>query len=183
MFKNEQRSITSTNNAAEELKNNKEENITLKDSIKKYLLYAGLVIVAALLLPLFASRLAVETGLSNSFVATLLVAASTSLPELVVSISAVKMGSMDLAVGNLLGSNIFNILILAIDDLIYTKGPILIETNPDHALTGLVTLLMTSVVGIGILYSSPSKRFLLGIDAIILILLYATLMVAIYRMT
>ena len=183
MFKNEQRSITSTNNAAEELKNNKEENITLKDSIKKYLLYAGLVIVAALLLPLFASRLAVETGLSNSFIATLLVAASTSLPELVVSISAVKMGSMDLAVGNLLGSNIFNILILAIDDLIYTKGPILMETNPDHALTGLVTLLMTSVVGIGILYSSPSKRFLLGIDAIILILLYATLMVAIYRMT
>lgn len=90
---------------------------------------------------------------------------------------------MDMAVGNLLGSNIFNMLILAFDDLIYTKGPILLDTNPDHALSGLVTLLMTSVVGIGILYGSPTKRFVLAIDAILLIVLYTVLMIAIYRMT
>ncbi len=90
---------------------------------------------------------------------------------------------MDMAVGNLLGSNIFNMLILAFDDLIYTKGPLLLVTNPDHALSGMVTLLMTSVVGISILYGSPTKRFVLAIDAIILIVLYTILMLAIYRMT
>ncbi len=182
IFKNEQHlSAAKANETAQQ--NEKEENISLQLSIKRYVFFALLVIIGALLLPFFASRLATETGLSKSFIGTLLVAASTSLPELVVSISAVKIGSMDMAVGNLLGSNIFNMLILAFDDLIYTKGPLLLDTNPDHALSGLVTLLMTSVVGIGILYGSPSKRFVLAIDAIILIVLYTVLMLAIYRMT
>jgi cation:H+ antiporter len=183
IFKNEQHLSASPTIEAAKISNEKARNITLRIAIKRYVLFAALVIAGALLLPFFASRLATETGLSKSFVATLLVAASTSLPELVVSISAVKMGSMDMAVGNLLGSNIFNMLILALDDLIYTKGPLLLETNPDHALSGLVTLLMTSVVGISILYGSPSKRFVLALDAILLIALYTILMVAIYKMT
>lgn len=183
IFKNEQHLSAERPTLPATVQNDKEEIISLRLAVKRYLFFALLVISGALLLPFFASRLAAETGMSKSFVATLLVAASTSLPELVVSISAVKMGSMDMAVGNLLGSNIFNMLILAFDDLIYTKGPILLDTNPDHALSGLVTLLMTSVVGIGILYGSPTKRFVLAIDAILLIVLYTVLMIAIYRMT
>ncbi len=183
IFKNEQHLSAARAAAAATVQNEKEENISLRLAVKRYLFFALLVIIGALLLPFFASRLATETGLSKSFIGTLLVAASTSLPELVVSISAVKLGNTDMAVGNLLGSNIFNMLILAFDDLIYTKGPLLLDTNPDHALSGLVTLLMTSVVGIGILYSSPVKRFVLAIDAIILVILYTVLMLAIYRMT
>jgi cation:H+ antiporter len=183
IFKNEQHLSAAKAPDAVTVQNEKEENISLQLAVKRYLFFALLVIIGALLLPFFASRLATETGLSKSFIGTLLVAASTSLPELVVSISAVKLGNTDMAVGNLLGSNIFNMLILAFDDLLYTKGPLLLDTNPDHALSGLVTLLMTSVVGIGILYGSPVKRFVLGIDAIILVVLYTVLMLAIYRMT
>ena len=183
IFKNEQHLSAAKATVATPIANNKEENMSLQFAIKRYIFFASLVVAGALLLPFFASRLATETGLSKSFIGTLLVAASTSLPELVVSISAVKLGSPDMAVGNLLGSNIFNMLILAFDDIIYIKGPLLLDTNPDHALSGLVTLLMTSVVGIGILYGSPSKRFVLAIDAIILIALYTILMLALYRMT
>jgi cation:H+ antiporter len=183
IFKNEQHLSAAKATLAATAQNEKQENISLRLSVKRYVFFALLVIIGALSLPFFASRLATETGMSKSFIGTLLVAASTSLPELVVSISAVKLGSTDMAVGNLLGSNIFNMLILAFDDLIYTKGPLLLDTNPDHALSGLVTLLMTSVVGIGILYGSPTKRFVLAIDAIILIVLYTILMLAIYKMT
>ena len=95
----------------------KEIKISLKKAIIKFLFYSVLIVTAALALPYFAEKLAEETGISESFVGTLLVAASTSLPEMVVSIAAVRMGSIDLAVGNLLGSNIFNMFILAIDDL------------------------------------------------------------------
>ena len=154
----------------------KEIKISLKKAIIKFLIYSVLIVTAALALPYFAEKLALETGISESFVGTLLVAASTSLPEMVVSIAAVRMGSIDLAVGNLLGSNIFNMFILAIDDLIYIDGPILLATNPNHALSALVTLLMTSVISISILFGSPKKRFALGLDAIILILLYAALL-------
>lgn len=158
----------------------KEIKISLKKAIIKFLFYSVLIVTAALALPYFAEKLAEETGISESFVGTLLVAASTSLPEMVVSIAAVRMGSIDLAVGNLLGSNIFNMFILAIDDLIYTDGPILLATNSNHALSALVTLLMTSVISISILFSSPKKRFALGIDAVIMIMLYVALLFALY---
>jgi len=183
IFKNEQHLSASSVSGTVKISNEDAGKISLPVAIKQYALFAGAVIAGALLLPFFAGRLATETGLSKSFVATLLVAASTSLPELVVSISAVKMGSLDMAVGNLLGSNIFNMFILALDDLMYTKGPLLLQTNPDHALSGLVTLLMTSVVGISILYGSRTKRFMLALDGILLIALYTILMLAIYKMT
>jgi cation:H+ antiporter len=71
-------------------------------------------------------------------------------------------------------------IILAPDDLMYRKGPLL-AANPGHALSGLVTLLMTTVVGIGIIYGAPTKRFVLAIDAIILIFLYTSLIITLYR--
>jgi len=164
--------------SAEYSKVNKDINLNI--AIKRYLFYALLVISGALSLPYFADSLAARTGMSESFVGTLLVAATTSLPELVISIAAVRLGSMDMAVGNLLGSNIFNMLILAFDDLLYTKGQLLLVSDPNHALSGLVTLLMTAVVGISILIGYPKKRFFLGIDAIILIALYIALIMSLY---
>ncbi|QEH42682.1 sodium:calcium antiporter [Chitinophaga sp. XS-30] len=156
--------------------------ISLRKAVKMYVLLASLVITGAIALPFFADMLAERTGANKSFVGTLLVAATTSLPELVTSISAVRRGSIDMAVGNVLGSNIFNMFILGLDDLMYVKGPLLSLINPIHALSGLVTLLMTAIAGVGIIYSTPAKRFVLGIDAIILILLYSLLMTALYTM-
>lgn len=156
--------------------------IGLRHAIKRYSFFSLLVIIGGIALPFFADRLAEQGGLSKSFVGTFMVATATSLPELVVAVAAVKLGSIDIAVGNLLGSNIFNMLILALDDFLYTKGPLLSVANENHALSGLATLLMTSVVGIGILYSSHSKRFALGIDAILLILVYISLMLAHYSL-
>lgn len=178
IFENEQR----VNGHKEFLitsKNKESENISLSKAVKRYILYACFVILAALALPYFADHLAVKTGINKSFIGTLLVAATTSLPELVVSIAAVRMGSLDMAVGNLLGSNIFNMFILAFNDSLY-KGPLLLASDPNHALSALVTILMTAVVGISILSGSPRKRFMLGIDAIILILLYLALITALY---
>jgi len=182
IFKNEQHIAATNVDNPVPLVHHTHKDISLQLAIKRYALFALMVIAGAIALPYFADHLATEAGLSKSFVGTLLVAATTSLPELVVSIAAVRLGSMDIAVGNLLGSNIFNILILAFNDLIYRKGPLLQATNPNHALSGLVTLLMTAVVGISIMYGSPKKRFVLAIDAIILILLYTILILALYRM-
>lgn len=52
------------------------------------------------------------------FFGTLFIAAATSLPEVVVSIAAIRLGTIDLAIGNIFGSNIFNISILALDDIL-----------------------------------------------------------------
>jgi cation:H+ antiporter len=93
------------------------------------------------------------------------IAISTSLPEVVVSTAAVKMGAINLAVGNLFGSNIFNLLILGIDDLFFVKGPLLSFVNQNHAISGLSAIAMTSVAIIGLTYRAEKKKLLLAWDS------------------
>lgn len=77
----------------------------------------------------------------------------TSLPELVTCITAVKIGAVDMAVGNVLGSNIFNILTIFISDLAFRKGPILSMGSSIHAVTALFGLVLSGVVIIGLNYA------------------------------
>jgi cation:H+ antiporter len=148
-----------------------------------YVLLAAVIIGAALALPHFADRLAEHTGLGRTFVGTFLLAASTSLPEIAVSLAAVRMGSIDMAVGNLLGSNLFNVLILAIDDMVYTKGHILKDATPYHMLSVLGTILMTAVVIIGITFQVKGKKFLLALDSAVVLLIYLLNLFLLFRFT
>jgi cation:H+ antiporter len=63
--------------------------------VRGYALWGSVVVLAASLLPGLAERLAEETGLGASFVGTALVGATTSLPEVVVTLSAARLGAFD----------------------------------------------------------------------------------------
>jgi cation:H+ antiporter len=76
----------------------KEHKFTLKQVIARYVGFASIIVASALLLPHFAEKIALMTGLGKSFVGTIFIAISTSLPEIAVSLSAVRMGSIDMAV-------------------------------------------------------------------------------------
>jgi cation:H+ antiporter len=85
------------------------ERIDLKKAGLLYAMYGIIIIITALFLPQFAEKIAESTGLGQTFVGTLFLAASTVLPEIAVTVAAIRSGAIDLAVGNLLGSNLFNI--------------------------------------------------------------------------
>ena len=114
------------------------------------------------------------TGLEASFVGTLFLAICTSAPEIVVSIAALRMGALDMAVGNVLGSNMFNMgVIIFVDDLFYTAGPILSYAAMDHISTALFAILMSCVVIIGLIFRPRFwPRIWVGADSVDLILLY-----------
>jgi cation:H+ antiporter len=152
----------------------------LRKTIMLYALNAAIVVFAALFLPYFGNHIAVHSGMGNTFFGTLFLAASTSLPELVVSITAIRIGSLDMAVGNLFGSNIFNILILAIDDVFYREGSLFSQLKPEHLLSILFIIIMTAVASIGLLFRAERKRFILAADTFIILLLYSGLMVLLY---
>lgn len=133
--------------------------ITLRQAATRYAAAAGGVVSAGLLLPFAAKTLAAAMGWHLTFVGTLFVAAATSLPEAVVTISAVRLGAIDMAVGNLLGSNLFNIVILAIDDALFLKGPILSHVSSLHGLSALSAIMMTGIVIVGLIYR-PRARLL-----------------------
>lgn len=144
--------------------------------------HALVIVGAALMLPQFAETIARETGLGRSFVGTLFLAGSTSLPEVAVSAAAVRRGNVDMAVGNLLGSNVFNILILALDDVFYTKGVLLADASPVHLVSVLCTLMMSAVLTVGLQFHPAGKRFLLAWDALVILLIYAGNVLLLYRL-
>lgn len=144
-------------------------HISTRSAVALYSLNGLVIIIVATLLPFIAFGIAESTGLGDSFVGTIFVSVTTTMPELVVSFSAMRMGAPDLALGNLLGSNMFNISLLAVDDIFYTKGPLLSHVSSAHAVTGVMAILMTAIVLISITYRPERKVSRLGWDSITMI--------------
>lgn len=135
---------------------------TLRSAIKGYAWAALAVVAAGCWLPFVAKDISDLMGWGQSFVGTLLVAAVTSAPEAAVTISALRIGALDMAIANLLGSNLFDIIILSIDDLFYIEGPLLAHVDASHALTAFTAVMMSSLVAVGFIFR-PQGRVLLGL--------------------
>ncbi len=119
-----------------------------------------------------AGEIAVITGLGTTFIGTTLVALVTSLPELVTTLAAAKLGADDMAIGNLFGSNMFNMFALGLTDLFYTQGSFFAAIDPAFLLVGILGLLMTGMALIGNLARLERRFWVLEVDALALALLY-----------
>ncbi len=108
--------------------------------------------------------------MGGTFVGTTLVALSTSLPELVASLAALRMGAPDLALGNILGSNVFNMALLLPIDLAY-PGQLFADVAPTHALTALAVIVVTAIVIMGQLYQAERRVRLVEPEGGLIILL------------
>lgn len=144
--------------------------LTLQQAVLRYALAAAVVVVAGAALPFVGAELAELMGWHKTFVGTLFVAAATSLPELAVTVAALRIGALDMAIANLLGSNLFNMAILALDDLIFLKGPLLSHISPIHAVSAMSAVVMSGVFIIGLVYR-PSTRLFQGVGWVSLSLL------------
>jgi len=156
-------------------------NVTLRMAATRYLAAAVVVVVAGTWLPFVGIEIADVMGWRTTFVGTLFVAGATSLPELVVTISALRVGALDMAIANLLGSNLFDMLVLAIDDLAYLQGPLLSAVSPTHAVTAFAAVIMSGIVIVALLYR-PATRFhgTIGWVSLSLLIVYLLSSYAIY---
>lgn len=158
----------------------KYEKVPIRTAVVNYTVNALFVITAAIFLPRIGEGIAEMTGLGQTFVGNIFIAVSTSLPEVVVSVAAVKIGEIDLAIGNLFGSNVFNIFILALDDLFFTKGPLLSFANPNHIISALSSIAMTTIAITGLTYRTEKKPIFLAWDSIGILLVYAINLMLLY---
>lgn len=160
---------------------NDKGRMELRKVLKWYALHAAVVIAAALFLPGLAEGIMEATGLKASFVGTLLLATSTSLPEVAVSVAALRIGAVDMAVSNLLGSNLFNIVILAIDDIVYQGGFLLKDASEAHLVSVFSTIIMSAVVIVGLSFRMAPKRYLLAWDTFLIAVMYVINLILLYR--
>jgi cation:H+ antiporter len=131
--------------------------VTLQRAVTHYAVAACVVLGFGTWLPFVGKDIAEAMGWHRSFVGTLFIAAATSAPEVAVTFSALRIGALDMAIANLLGSNLFNILILAIDDLFFLRGPILSHVSPVHVASAFSAVVMTGATVIGFFYRPNAK--------------------------
>lgn len=147
--------------------------VTLGHASIGYGIAACIVVVTGTWLPFVGDQMARVMGWQQTFVGTLFVAFVTTLPEMAVTVSALRLGALDLAIGNLFGSNLFNIFILAVDDVCFRHGALLAHVSLMHAVSAASAMMMTGVAIVGLLYR-PRARLLrtVGWASLFLLLLY-----------
>ena len=146
-------------------------NSSLYGAFRNYFIAASVIVAAAFLLVYTSDSLSVKMNWEHGFVGTQFLALCTSLPELAASIAAIRIMAPQLAITNLLGSNIFNIgFVLFLDDVFYLESPIWGLFSYIHLMTACISIAMTLIV-----LSPITRTKLLGqfsMPAMILIFLY-----------
>src|SRR5688572_1755865 len=175
-----QRRVRETQEVAEELQYGA---ITLRSAILHYSVAAVAVVGAALWLPQLGAELARQTGLGQAFVGSLFIAITTSLPEIVVSLAAVRIGALDLGIGNVLGSNLFNLLILGLDDVFYRQGPLMADAGASHSISIMAIVMMNALFLIGLTYKVMTKRFVVAWDTGAIATVYVVAVALSYLLT
>jgi cation:H+ antiporter len=130
------------------------------------------LLVAAPFLAGSANAIAEQSGISTTFIGTALLGITTSLPELVTAIAAIRLGAFDLAVGNLFGSNAFNMAAFFFVDVAYRNGPLFNAVSDAHAMTALWSILLMSIGLMGIIYRVEERYMLIEPDSFLIILGY-----------
>lgn len=126
------------------------------------------------------NEIAEITGLGAGLVGTTLLAMVTSLPETVAVVAASRIGAYDMAVGNLFGSNVFNMFALGVADVFYTPGRFLGAIDPAFALVALLGLLLTNLALIGNIARVERRLGFVEADALLILLVYIGGMLFLY---
>ena len=145
---------------------------SLKTVWIKFILGASIIIVAGWFLVKAAEGLADKTGINESLIGGLLVAITTSLPELVTSIAAVRRGALTLAVGGILGGNAFDTLFAAVADISYRDGSIYHAASQSETLLIAVTILMTAILIMGLIKREKKGIANIGFESVLIIIVY-----------
>lgn len=139
------------------------ENLSKRVVYLGFILAAMMVIGAGIWLSFIGDEMAEVTGWGASFIGSLFLAITTSMPELVVTVAAVRLGAMDMAVADILGANMLDVVAITWADLFYTEGPILFQprslVSGAHLTTALLVIIMSLLVIVGLTFRQKRKTF------------------------
>ena len=138
------------------------------------------ILMAGWALVVLGDRIAVQTGLGESFVGGTLLAAATSLPEMSATIMAVRLRSYTMAISNIFGSNLIMMILFLPADILYLSGPILAEAGSVALFATLSGIAMTAIYVAGLTLRSPGKILGMGRDSALVIVLYPLVLLGLY---
>ncbi len=146
--------------------------LSLRSAIGRFAAAAVVIAVAGPALAVSGESVADDLGVADTFFGAVGLAISTSLPELSVSLVAIRLGAADLAYGNLFGSNAANMAMLVILDAVYTKGSLLASVDDAQALIAASAVALTAMGAMLVLLQTRRQRAPAVTLATALLLLY-----------
>ncbi|MEM6401451.1 MAG: sodium:calcium antiporter, partial [Cyanobacteria bacterium P01_D01_bin.116] len=147
-------------------------NVSLTRLWLEFSFYAIVLAFAGYLIAQTGVFIATETGLSESLFGGLFTAVSTSLPELVVTVAAVRQGALTLAVGGIIGGNCFDLLLLAFSDIAFRSGSIYAVISDRQVFVISLTILMTGILLLGLLQREKYGFANIGFESVLILILY-----------
>lgn len=123
--------------------------------------------------------MAEQTNLGASFVGMILVAGSTSLPELSTTLTAARQGNHEMAVSNILGTNCLEVALFLVGDLVY-RNSILAQMNRSAFFAGTLGLILTCVYMIGLLERRNRTVLGMGVDSFAVLVIYISSVVGLF---
>ncbi|WP_418318147.1 sodium:calcium antiporter [Piscinibacter sakaiensis] len=158
------------------------EQQALAPLIGRFAALAVTVGVAGWLIARTGLALAAQTGLSDSAVGGVLTALSTSLPELVTALAAVRQGALTLAVGDIIGGNVFDTLFVAIADIAYRGGSVLhADGLGSITLITSAALLQTGILLVALLHRQQRGLANVGVDSMLMMGIYLGLVLLLFN--
>ena len=123
----------------------------------KFIFFLLIVMFLGVWMAKVGEKIVVATQMSQTFIGTLFLGLATSLPEIIVSFAALKAGSMDMAVGNILGSNLFDVCVIPFLDAL-CRRPILGMLTPGQVAATVIVLLLSVIAALGLYLKKDSSR-------------------------
>lgn len=148
------------------------QSLKLWPLLLKFIALAAVVGFAGYFIAQTGIVIAQKSGLSESFVGALFTSVATSLPELVVSISAVRQGALTLAVSNIIGGNTFDILFLAFSDMAFRQGSLYHHVANQQLFILALSILLTSILLLGLLYRQKYGFARVGWESALMLLVF-----------
>lgn len=169
------RSIGVIASAPEQLELGDTRRAVLRRGVRGFALGAAGLLVAAPMLVVAARAIAIEAGQTDAAIGTILVGVTTSFPEIAATVAAARMGAFDLAVGNIFGSNAFNMCVLVVMDVAYAGGPVLASVSPAQVLSGQVAMLTLALGVMGILARAQRRIAVVRVESLFIVMAYVGL--------
>lgn len=138
----------------------------------RFFVFAALLATAGYVVAESGVVVANSTGLSETLVGSLFTAISTSLPELITSVAAVRRGALTLAVSDIIGGNSFDVLFLAFSDFAYRSGSIYHTIEKRQIFIISLTILLTSILLLGLVRREKHGIGNIGFESFLILVLY-----------
>jgi cation:H+ antiporter len=140
------------------------------------------ILIAGFLLANSGVALAEQTGLGTSFFGAALLGLSTSLPEISTVLAAVRLQRYDMAMADVFGTNMFNVMIIVLVDALHPGDPVLVEAGRFASFGALLAIVLTAVYLVGMIERRDRTVLRIGIDSLIAIVSYLGGLVVLYQL-